>query len=336
MNRRVLLLITAGGAVVLVPWTVFLAHDLPDGFTTDQWRLAWVGFDVMLLAGLGSSAWLGFRRRRAAVPVLIATAALLFCDAWFDVVLDWSGESRWSSLLMAVCLEIPLALFLSLRARYLLSANNPPRVVTAQEARAVLANPVRQQIMQALTLDPTTVQSLAVRLHADPADVVSELRTLEAAGFVRGDGDRWHKRSLDLRWPVPNQTNTEDWVHFGAWQDQKLAQDLALLGTVARHPERYGPWTKGSRSEPLLTHEELNRFFDEYLELLLRYGALREQTADVKSDRSRKRGEPQRISVRFYMFPNSLGEPAAESHAPPPGAGTTVDGSAPPGAGRII
>ncbi|WP_147403849.1 hypothetical protein [Nocardia panacis] len=79
MNRRVLLAVTAGGALFLVPWTLWLAVQLPNGYTTYEWRLAWVGFDVLLLTGLACSAWLGLRRRRAAVPVLNATAALLGC-----------------------------------------------------------------------------------------------------------------------------------------------------------------------------------------------------------------------------------------------------------------
>jgi hypothetical protein len=36
------------------------------------------------------------RRRRAAVPLLAAMAALLLCDAWFDVVLDWTSPDRWT------------------------------------------------------------------------------------------------------------------------------------------------------------------------------------------------------------------------------------------------
>ncbi|WP_405159913.1 hypothetical protein OG203_26070 [Nocardia sp. NBC_01499] len=311
MNRRVLLLITAGGAAFLVPWILFLAVDLQDGYTTGEWRLAWVGLDVLLLAGLGSSAWLGFRRRRAAVPVLIATATVLFCDAWFDVVLDWSSGARWSSLLMAVGLEIPLGLFLSLRARHLLGADQPPRVVTVHDVRDIFNDPARQRIIGALAQAPATVQTVAARLHADPADVAAELHTLREAGFVRCDNSgRWRKRPLDLRMPEPDQISTQDWADLGAWQDRKLAEDLQLLANVARHPERYGHWTMGSRGGLLLTREELTRFFDEYIELLTRYGALREQAIDVASDRFGKQGELRTMAVRFYLFPQRLGEPA--------------------------
>jgi hypothetical protein len=60
---------------------------------------------------------LGLRRRRAAVPLLAATAALLCADAWFDVVLDWGGPDQWMSVLMALLLELPVAILLMAYAR---------------------------------------------------------------------------------------------------------------------------------------------------------------------------------------------------------------------------
>lgn len=126
--RRRLLALLTGCAVVLVPWTGYLAATLPARHTTGQWKFAWVGFDVALLICLAAAAWLGWRRRRAAVPALVATAALLLADAWFDVLLDWGGADPldgWTSLAMAVLVEIPLAVFLLLRARLLLPADAP-------------------------------------------------------------------------------------------------------------------------------------------------------------------------------------------------------------------
>lgn len=306
MNRRLLLLMTAGGAVCLIPWMLFLAGTLPDGYATDNWRLAWVGFDVLLLAGLGSSAWLGIKRRRGAVPVLIATATLLFCDAWFDVVLGWSGEDRWINVLMALGAEIPLGLFLSQRAHHMLAANQPPRVVTAVEARDILSNPARQQIMRALRQVPATTESLAARLRVDPAELADELSMLEVAGFVRrDDDDQWRDCPLDLR--IPDRISAQDWAAFKEWQDHKLAEDIDLLANAARHPARYGPWTKGSRGALLLTREELTRFYDEYMELLTRYWAPRDQTSDAEAAKSGP--ELRRMAVRLYAFPQSFGAP---------------------------
>jgi hypothetical protein len=79
MIRRPLLVI-AGSAVTLLPWTWYLAASLPDRHDADQWRWAWVGFDVALIGCFAGASWLGWQRHRAAVPVLAATAALLCCE----------------------------------------------------------------------------------------------------------------------------------------------------------------------------------------------------------------------------------------------------------------
>lgn len=121
MIRRMLLVFLGAGAVFLVPWTVYLAQTLPDQYDIGQWRTAWVGFDVVLLTCFAAGAWLGLRRRRAAVPLLTATAALLCCDAWFDVMLDWTSPDRTTSVLLAVFAELPIAALLLLAARRLLT-----------------------------------------------------------------------------------------------------------------------------------------------------------------------------------------------------------------------
>jgi len=104
-DRRILLTVLAGVVVLLVPWTVYLAHTLPDRYDTGRWRAVWVGFDVALLLCFAAGAWLGLRRRRAAVPLLSATAALLCYDEWFDVVLGWTSSERWTNVALAVLVE---------------------------------------------------------------------------------------------------------------------------------------------------------------------------------------------------------------------------------------
>jgi hypothetical protein len=132
MIRRILLVLLAGAAVVLVPWTTYLAGSLPDQHDTGQWRLAWVGFDCALLCCFAAGAWLGVHRHRAAPAMLTATAVLLCCDAWFDVVLDWAQPDRATSVLMAAFVEVPLAVVLVLRAKQLLVGGLTTRQLTAR------------------------------------------------------------------------------------------------------------------------------------------------------------------------------------------------------------
>jgi hypothetical protein len=95
-------------AVVLVPWIVYLAASLPRRYVADHWDATWVGFDVLLLALIAATAFLGWRRRQLVVVTGFATGTLLVCDAWFDV-LTAHGEDRVWSLLSALVVELPLA-----------------------------------------------------------------------------------------------------------------------------------------------------------------------------------------------------------------------------------
>ncbi|MFC8512943.1 hypothetical protein [Streptomyces sp. NPDC057257] len=130
-RRHTLELLTVS-AVGLVPWTILLWFTLPSGYTVRQWRTAWVGFDVLLVFAMACTAVLGWRRHRAVAVSAAATAALLICDAWFDVSLALGTDGVWMSAAMAVCVEVPLAVFLIRKVLGMLSlAHWPPRTPLA-------------------------------------------------------------------------------------------------------------------------------------------------------------------------------------------------------------
>src|SRR5690349_16181621 len=72
------------GAVAL-PWTVYLAMTLPAHVHTRHYRLAWVGFDAMLVVVLLATAFLAARGNRLVGLLATVTATMLVVDAWFDV-----------------------------------------------------------------------------------------------------------------------------------------------------------------------------------------------------------------------------------------------------------
>jgi hypothetical protein len=109
--RRVRLVLMAGAIVGLVPWTVYLAITLPDKYTAHNWTATWVGFDVLLLVFMVSTAVFGLLRRQLLVLAAFTTGVLLVCDAWFDVMTA-APEDRWLSLMTAVLGELPLAAIL--------------------------------------------------------------------------------------------------------------------------------------------------------------------------------------------------------------------------------
>jgi len=118
---RVAIVVTAGGAALLVPWVLYLAVTLPEAPTSGAWRLAWVGYDVALGLSLAVSSWLIWTRRRAAVVSLAVSAVLVLSDAWFDVCLSWGTSGQTWALVSAFALELPVALLLGWEAARVLA-----------------------------------------------------------------------------------------------------------------------------------------------------------------------------------------------------------------------
>ncbi|WP_199791417.1 hypothetical protein [Streptomyces sp. 142MFCol3.1] len=133
-RKHVVELLTAS-ALVLVPWTVLLGLTLPSDYRVHAWRATWVGFDVLLLTALTTTAVLAKRRHRAVVMPALASAVLLVCDAWFDVSLSLGTPAVWGSLAFAVCAELPMAAFLFHRTHALLRRQWAPRQPVDGDAR---------------------------------------------------------------------------------------------------------------------------------------------------------------------------------------------------------
>jgi hypothetical protein len=104
-------LFLAAAAAGLAPWTLYLTYTLPARHVTHDWNVAWAGFDVALASALVATA-VGVRVRAAWLEAAAAVStALLVADAWFDIVLAGSGSERLEAILLAVVVELPLALF---------------------------------------------------------------------------------------------------------------------------------------------------------------------------------------------------------------------------------
>ncbi|MCX5242779.1 hypothetical protein OG824_47030 [Streptomyces prunicolor] len=127
-NRRHTLELLTVCAVGLVPWTVLLALTLPSGYEVHQWRLTWVGFDILLVVAMASTALLGWRRNRAVILAALTTSVLLICDAWFDVSLAFGTSEVWWSAALALFVELPLAFYLIRRVMGMISLAHWPSV----------------------------------------------------------------------------------------------------------------------------------------------------------------------------------------------------------------
>jgi len=91
-----------------IPWTVYLSLTLPDHARTHNYRLAWVGFDVMLIIAMLITALLAWLGRPLAGQASACTATMLVVDAWFDVTTSGRHEVG-LAILLAVVAELPLA-----------------------------------------------------------------------------------------------------------------------------------------------------------------------------------------------------------------------------------
>jgi len=119
-GRRLGILFSLVACIVLAGWIVVLVMTLHKHFTATHWRLAWVGFDIVLLIGFAATGWAFWRGRQIVIACLLVTGALLCCDAWFDVILDLGTSGEWLSLLSAVAVELPIAFLMFAAARRLI------------------------------------------------------------------------------------------------------------------------------------------------------------------------------------------------------------------------
>src|SRR2546423_121864 len=95
----------------LLGWASRLATILPSRYVVGHWDIAWVGFDLMLAAGIAATGVTVWRRSPFAPAISLGTAVMLLCDAWFDVVTSTGTGDLVPSLLLAGLVELPLAGF---------------------------------------------------------------------------------------------------------------------------------------------------------------------------------------------------------------------------------
>ena len=108
-------------AVVLVPWSVALTAALPAHHVARHWDVAWAGFDAGIAITLLATVAAAVRRSAWLAVIAGAAAAMLLCDAWFDVVTSSDRLDLWLALAAALAVELPLAGVCILVARGALS-----------------------------------------------------------------------------------------------------------------------------------------------------------------------------------------------------------------------
>ena len=96
-------------ALATVPWVALLWATLPSRAVSAHYRLAWVGFDLLLVAALARTGWAAWHGRDHVELPAVAAATLLVVDAWFDVLTATGRADVVVAVVLALAVELPLA-----------------------------------------------------------------------------------------------------------------------------------------------------------------------------------------------------------------------------------
>jgi hypothetical protein len=94
----------------LIPWTLWLAYELPGRHVAHHWDVAWAGFDAAMAVLLLATAVAALRRSPWIQLTAVAAATMLACDAWFDILTASRGVEQALAAATALVVELPLAL----------------------------------------------------------------------------------------------------------------------------------------------------------------------------------------------------------------------------------
>jgi hypothetical protein len=122
-----LALIFLAVCIGLVPQILSLSSTLSEVQLANHWRTVWVGLDIAEAVVFLLTAWFLFRRS----PLVSITAsiafAMLWLDAWFDVLTSRSAGEIAVARTLAVFAELPLGIFCLLVALRPLGVLRRPR-----------------------------------------------------------------------------------------------------------------------------------------------------------------------------------------------------------------
>lgn len=124
---------TAG--LIMIPWVLYLSMSLPKEAMDSHWALGWVGLDSGEALALFATGRFLMRADNRCTLTATAAAALLLTDAWFDVTAAAPGGELAIAIVMAVCVELPVAIGCTVLALRLIRHPFPRSETAEQESR---------------------------------------------------------------------------------------------------------------------------------------------------------------------------------------------------------
>lgn len=104
-------LIFLGTCLGLIPQIVSLSSSLHQAQMANNWRTVWVGLDIAESAVFLLTAWFLFRRSILVTITASMAAAMLWLDAWFDILTAFRRSDIDAATNLAVFIEVPLGIF---------------------------------------------------------------------------------------------------------------------------------------------------------------------------------------------------------------------------------
>jgi hypothetical protein len=97
------------GCAVIVPQIIHLTNTLPHRAIANHWRGAWVVLDLGEAILMALTGWFLIGRSAAVIVTGSMLTALLWMDAWFDVIMSVGRANFVTAILLAVFVELPMS-----------------------------------------------------------------------------------------------------------------------------------------------------------------------------------------------------------------------------------
>ena len=97
-------------AIILLPWTIYLGASLPAHHLSAHWDISWTGLDVGIIVAMSLTGLFAYLKSRWIIISSTTVGSLLLVDSWFDVMSERRAAQLHESIILAVLVEIPLAI----------------------------------------------------------------------------------------------------------------------------------------------------------------------------------------------------------------------------------
>ena len=143
-----------------------------------------------------------------------------------------------------------------------------------------MSHPLRREMLRHLSEHgAATSTTLAGALGESTGTTSYHLRVLADAGVIEEVPGRAHGRErwwrtipTDLREPDYDSLSPPERAALDEWRAGQIPGELALVNRFIRDVRKHGKWAKASRAGGYYTTADLDALFDEYVELLSKYG----------------------------------------------------------------